>query len=266
VYGLATCLQGHLWERCGTIRPAGIAKDFAATERERRTLRDAPVIAISDYVKTQMARAGYDPARIHVLRNPAPAPRAYAVPEREGVPRFLFLGRLAIHKGLQWLLRSVAKVGREIAVDVAGEGPQRAEMEALAKSLGLSDSVVFHGWVDEARIDALAAGSRAVVFPAVWHEPAGLSTFDASARGRAVIASRTGGIPEFALEGQNAILVAPNDDDALAGAIRRLVDDPELAGRLGEEGHALASGSFSLAKHIADLDAVYASIGRGSGP
>lgn len=264
-FGLATCLQGHLWEHCGTVRPAGIVKNFAATLRERRTLRDATIIAISDYVKDHMVTTGYNADRIHVLRNPAPAPRPFSPPPREGVPRFLFLGRLAIHKGMQWLLRSLPKVGREVAIDVGGEGPQRAELEAMAARLGLSDSVRFHGWVDEAKINALAADARALIFPAVWHEPAGLSTFDASARGRAVIASNTGGIPEFALDGRNALLVSPNDDEALASAIRRLIDDWDLAKRLGEEGHVLASGPFALSKHIADLDAVYASLQPSAG-
>ena len=262
VYGPLTCLQGHLWERCGTIRPWGMAANFAAIRHELRTLRGVPVIAISEYVKEQMIRTGYGGENIHVLLNPAPNPRPFGPPIRDGVPRFLFLSRLAIHKGLQWILRSVSKVGREIAIDVAGKGPQRPEMEALAASLGLSDSVKFHGWVDEVGIDALCAASRAMMFTAVWHEPAGLATFDASARGRAVIASISGGIPEYALEGQNALLVPPNDDEALASAIRRLVDDPGLAQQLGEGGHALASGRYSLSRHITDLHALYDSMGR----
>jgi glycosyltransferase involved in cell wall biosynthesis len=261
VYGLSACLSGHLVERCGSVRPRELARNFAATARERRTLRGAPVIAISDYVKRQMVRNGFDPGRIRVLRNPAPSPRVFGPPPIEGVPRFLFLGRLVVQKGLQWLLRSLPGVGRPLAVDVGGEGPQLAEMEALADRLGLADSVAFHGWVDEARIDALAADARAIVFPAVWHEPAGLATFDGSARGRAVIAGRTGGIPEYAIEGRNALLVEADDDDGLAAALRLLIDDRDLARRLGEEGHALASGPFSLAGHVEELGRIYAGLG-----
>jgi glycosyltransferase involved in cell wall biosynthesis len=126
----------------------------------------------------------------------------------------------------------------------------------------LGESVRFHGWVDEGRIDELAANARAIVFPAVWHEPAGLATMDASARGRAVLASRSGGIPEFAIEGRNALLVSPGDDAALAAGIQRLCDDWELAKRLGEEGRVLAEGPFSLPRHLAELDRIYGRLPR----
>ena len=262
VYGTAVCLWGHFVDRCGSIRPRAIAGNFAATRRERRTLPGHAVIAISRYVRDQMVRSGFDPAPIEVLLNPAPSPRPYSEPPRDGVPRFLFLGRLSVQKGLQWLLRCLPRVASPVAVDVAGEGPQRAEMEAFVAREGLGDRVTFHGWIGEARIDELAARSRAIVFPAVWHEPAGLVTMDASARGRAVIASRAGGIPEFAVEGKNALLVEPNDDDGLIAAIGRLADDWELARRLGAEGLAMAAGPFSLDRHRVALDRVYEGLAR----
>jgi glycosyltransferase involved in cell wall biosynthesis len=133
-------------------------------------------------------------------------------------------------------------------------------MEELVDRLGLRDRVVLHGWVNEKKVDELVAKSRCVVFPAVWHEPAGLVTFDASSRGRAVIASRTGGIPEFAMDQRNAILVKPQDDDALIDAMRRVIDDWEFAAKLGATGHALAQSDFSLTRHIVELDQIYRSL------
>jgi glycosyltransferase involved in cell wall biosynthesis len=165
-----------------------------------------------------------------------------------------------VHKGLPWLIRCLPRLERHFFLDVAGEGPQRLEMEALAVQLGLGDQVKFHGWINEAEIDELASNARAVVFPVVWREPAGLVTFDASSRGRAVIASRTGGIPEFALDGRNALIVEPQDDAGMIGAIRRLIDDWDFARKLGEEGFALASSEFSLPRHVAELDRIYRSL------
>ena len=262
VYGTSQCLWGHVVDRCGSIRPTAIVRNFAATRLERRTLPGHTLIAISRYVRDQMVRSGFAGAPIHVLHNPAPTPRPYVPPSQEGVPRFLFLGRLSVHKGLQWLLRCLPQIAVPIAVDIAGDGPQRAEMEAIVDRLGISQTVTFHGWIDEPRIDQLASAARAVLFPVVWHEPAGLVTLDASARGRAVICSRTGGIPEFAIEGRNALLVEPNDDCALVAAITRLATDWELARRLGQGGLELASGEFSLDRHRAELDRIYEGLAR----
>jgi glycosyltransferase involved in cell wall biosynthesis len=262
VYGTARCVWGHVFDRCGSIRPPALLQNFAATRRERRTLPGHTLVAISRYVRDQMVLSGFDGAQIHVLHNPAPTPRPYTCPPREGIPRFLFLGRLSVHKGLQWLLRCLPQIAVPIALDIAGDGPQRAEMEELVARTGLGDRVTFHGWINEGQIDELAAKARAIVFPVVWHEPAGLVTLDASARGRAVIGSRTGGIPEFAIEGRNALLVEPNDDLGLVEAMTRLAEDWELARRLGEGGLELASGPFSLERHRQALDLIYEGLVR----
>lgn len=262
VYDPLGCAWGHLVEHCGTLWPRLMAANFAATRRERATLDGAPTVAISHYVEEQMLRAGYDPATIRVIPNPAPPARPFAPPPREGAPRFLFLGRLSPHKGAQWVLRALRQVGRPVAIDIAGDGPQREELGAMVAEWGLGDLVTFHGWIDEPRIDELSARARAILFPSVWHEPAGLATLDGASRGRAVIASRSGGIPEYVTEGESALLVAPNDDAALAAAIRTLADDWDLARRLGEKGSELALGPFSVARHVEELDRAYREMAR----
>ncbi len=262
VYGLARCLLGHVIDRCGSIRPPSLIKNFAATREERCNLPGHTLIAISHYVRDQMVLSGFDGTPIRVLHNPAPTPRPYTLPTRDGVPRFLFLGRLSVHKGLHWVLRCLPQVTVPIALDIGGDGPQRVEMEALVARDGLGEKVTFHGWIDEPRIDELAAAARAVVFSPVWHEPAGLVTLDGAARGRAVIASRTGGIPEFAIDGRNALVVEANDDRALVEALTRLATDWELARRLGQGGLELANQEFSLERHRVELDHIYEGLPR----
>lgn len=257
LFHIAGCIAGHYIDRCGSRQPGRVLADLAATRSERRTLSGMTVIAISDYVRDQMVRNGYDASRIHVLHNPAPIPRAQEPPPSDGVPRFLFLGRIVPNKGLQWLLHAIAKVRCPIALDVGGEGQQRAQMEALAVELGIGQSVQFHGWIDETAIDALAANARAIVLAPIWHEPAGLVCMDGSARGRAVIASKSGGLPEYAVEGKNAIVVPINDVAALAAALTRLAEDWPLAVELGRTGHEMAATSFSLDKHLTALEHIY---------
>ena len=257
LFHIAGCVAGHYLDQCGSRHPRRVLQDIAATRLERRTLSGMTAIAISEYVRDQMVRNGYDPSRIHVLLNPAPSARPQGPPPRDGVPRFLFLGRIVPNKGLQWLLRALAEVRCPVALDVAGEGMQRASMEALAAELGIQESVKFHGWIDETAIDALSTQARAIVFAPIWHEPAGLVCMDGSARSCAVIASKSGGLPEYALEGKNALVVPINDVAALAGALTRLAEDWPLAVELGRTGQQMACDSFSLGKHLTALEHVY---------
>ena len=261
-YSLPGCLWGHVADRCGSVRPSKVAEEFRTTWNDRRALADVPVIAISRFVKEQMLRSGYDERSIHVVTNPAPPVRPYEPPPRVGTPRFVFIGRLVAHKGLQWLLRALAQVETSVALDVAGDGPYRGELEQMSARLGLTSMVNFHGWVDEAALDRLVAGARGVVLPSIWHEPAGLAALDGAARGRAVVGSRCGGLPEYALEGQNARLVDPNDDLGLAELLSKLADDWALAARLGAAGHELAAGGFALERHLEELERVYRGEGR----
>jgi glycosyltransferase involved in cell wall biosynthesis len=257
LYSLAGCLRGHYLDRCGSRHPGRAIRGFVAARHERRTLPNLSVIAISRFVRDQMVRNGYDGSRIRIVHNPAPKAAPQGPPPIEGVPRFLFLGRIVSHKGLRWLLESMAEVRVPIALDVAGEGGERAAMESLARDLGLGESVKFHGWIDEPAIDVLAASARAIVFAPIWHEPAGLACMDGSARGRAVIASQSGGLPEYAIGGENALVVPINDRPALAAALTTLAQDWALAAALGETGLRMARGAFSLERHIQALDEIY---------
>ena len=74
--------------------------------------------------------------------------------------------------------------------------------------------------------------SAALVVPSAWEEPLGLVALEAMACGVPVVATAVGGIPEVVEHGRNGLLVAPEDPDALAGAIRRVLDDDALRGRL----------------------------------
>lgn len=259
-YGVAGCVWGHIIDRCGSARPRHLLADFERTWNEMRSLRGLPVIvATSHFMKRQMTRAGYDPGAIHVLHLPAPDVETDAPPPEEGSPRFLFLGRITPLKGLDWLLRALGEAAKRtpLQLDVAGEGYEERELRGLAAQLGLGDRATFHGWVDAERVRQLVLGARAVVFPSLWHEPAGLVTLDAAANGRAVIGSRVGGLPEYAVEGENALLVEPGDVSGLARAIERLAGDAPLARRLGETGRRLARERFALGDHQDALMGLY---------
>jgi glycosyltransferase involved in cell wall biosynthesis len=257
-YGLLGCLWGHAVNRCGSVRPAALRRNFATVRTEMRTLRQIPTIVVSDFLRQQMIRAGYPADRIDVLYLPCPAAKPYAPPPAVGKPRFAFLGRMIPHKGVDWLLRAVQRVRADVAIDLAGTGNQEAEYRALASTLNLDARVSFHGWLAGEQVDGLLAGARALIFPSIWHEPGGTVAFEAMVAGRAVVMSRVGGMPEVVDDGQNGLLIEPGDVDALAAAIDHLARDYDLARRLGETGRRRVLENYTLEQHMARLHALYA--------
>ncbi|NBB85009.1 MAG: glycosyltransferase, partial [Bacteroidetes bacterium] len=169
--GLVACLWGHLIDHCGSRRPRQIQADFASIRLEHEQAAALRTSVVSSYLKRQMVRAGCPADRLHVLLSPAPdVPQAPAPLSRHGWPRFVFVGRLTPQKGADWLLRAAARVEDPIALDIAGEGPERAALEHLAQALGIAERTQFHGWISEADVQRLFAGARAVVVPSVWQE------------------------------------------------------------------------------------------------
>jgi len=258
-YSLGGCLWGHLVDHCGSIRPQRFYPGFQSTWQEMHTLSEVPAIANSQFVKDQMIRSGYPADNIHVLHCPAPELGDYFPPEQEDVPHFVFLGRITPEKGFVWLLRALAEVKVPIHLDIAGVGNQEQEqtIRRLAERLELMNKITFHGWVNEAKAIQLLQRSRALVFPSVWHEPAGIVSLEAAAAGRAVIASSVGGIPEYTGRLQNALLVEPNDVQGLAQSIEQLATDSSLTKRMGAEGRKMAKEHFSLEKHLEELMSLY---------
>ncbi len=258
-YSLEGCLWGKFVDGCGSIRPQAVYAEFQHTWQDMHALKIIPAITNSQFVKDQMIRSGYLADNIHVLHLPAPDIIEYLPPKQEGVPHFVFLGRITLEKGLVWLLQALAEVKVPLQMDIAGAGNQQQEqaIRQLAEQLGLMNRVTFHGWVNEAQVIQLLQRARALVFPSVWHEPAGLVSLEAAAAGRAIVASKVGGIPEYAGCLQNALLVEPNDVLGLAQSIEQLATDWNLAKLMGVEGRQMAKEHFNLEKHLQELMRLY---------
>lgn len=253
------CLWGHFIDHCGSIRPAQLSTEFQRLSQEMKTLSVIPTIANSQFVKEQMLRSGYLEDQLDLLLLPVPDSGEYLPPPEDEIPHFLFVGRITPEKGWRWLLQALATLKTPIHLDIAGTGnPQQNQaIRELTAQLGLEEKITFHGWVNEGEVRRLMQQSRAVIFPSVWHEPAGLVSLEAAAAGRAVIASQVGGLPEYVGKLKNGLLVEPNDVQGLAEAIAQLAQNYYLAQQLGVEGYKMVQMHFSLEQHLADLMQLY---------
>jgi glycosyltransferase involved in cell wall biosynthesis len=167
------------------------------------------------------------------------------------------VSRLAPEKGVDLLIRAMARVGRDALLLLAGDGPGADKCRALAASLGLSDHVRFLGLRDD--VERIYAAADVVVMPSLWDEAFGLVVVEAMAAGRAVVVTRSGAMPEL-VAGGRGIVVPKRDELAMAGAIGRLLDDDALRARMGQAAHARAVAHFSLPVWIDRIMAEYAAL------
>jgi glycosyltransferase involved in cell wall biosynthesis len=167
------------------------------------------------------------------------------------------IGTLSRHdpvKGLDVLVRAAAKVPDTSVVVVGPRENERGDLEALAAEVGVSDRLHFVGWTDRPRdylpsFDVFAVPSR--------YDASPLALLEAMAAGLPVVATRVGGIPEIVIAGETALLVPPDDPDALAGALRTLVADPALRERMGTAGRRRWLAEFSYEQMIAKFEAIF---------
>jgi glycosyltransferase involved in cell wall biosynthesis len=228
------------------------------THEEERLLR-APGIALP---KVEIVPPGYTP-----LPDPAPGERAFASAFGIGGPFVLFVGRLASNKGLLPLLdafRTFAARAPDATLVLVGEdGGMRAAVEKRVGELGLERRVRLTGFVADDRMLAAAfREARVFVLPSEY-EAFGLVLLEALAQGTPVVASRTGGIPEFIEDGKAGRLVPYNDVPALADALGALWADDALRHRLGAYGRDTVVPKYRWDRVVDDLERIYREVADG---
>lgn len=186
-----------------------------------------------------MVRQGWPAERAHYLPNFVTVPAAARLARPEGVPLALALGRLHRNKAFDVLI-DAALAFPELHLWIAGEGPERAALEARAAPLG--ERVRFLGWRDDTA--ALLATADMLVCPS-RHEPLGNVVIEAWAAGRPVVAAASVGPAALVHDGETGLLVPVDDAAALAAALRRLAEDAALAGRLAEAGRRAYEAEFT---------------------
>jgi len=165
-------------------------------------------------------------------------------PERRTEPRIVFVGRLRKYKGAQHAIRALPLVRQtvpEARLSIVGDGPYRADLERLARSLGVADSVAFLGALPNAGKVAALNEAQVAVCPSP-KEGWGLTVIEANACGTPVVASRSPGLTESVRDGETGILTPHGDHAALAAAVVRLLNDRALRLRMADAAITWAHG------------------------
>ncbi|WP_419895940.1 glycosyltransferase [Roseomonas sp. USHLN139] len=185
-----------------------------------------------------IAAQGFPAERVHYLPNFVDEMGGVLPAELEifqgGGTRLLALGRLHRNKGFDTLLRALPGLPGAVLA-IAGEGPERAALEALAAELGVAGRVRFLGWRQDA--GALLAACDIFVCSS-RHEPLGNMVLEAWSAGKPVVAVAAQGPTELIRDGENGLLVPQEAPEALAAAIAQLIDAPARAASLAAAGRA----------------------------
>ena len=162
-------------------------------------------------------------------------------------------------KGADYLLRALPhaskKLGRSLALTVAGDGPDRAKLEGLARQLNVE--VEFAGWVGGEQKMSLMRDADLVAVPSLWPEPFGLVGIEAGCLGTPSVGYAVGGIPDWLISGRTGELAPgePPTTEGLADAIVRALNDPNHYQQLCL-GAWEAARQYTLERHLDSLERV----------
>ena len=233
-------------------------RSFGLADRSIGRLAD-PHIAISEGLARYLVEAEGFGAREFVVVHYGIEPALEPPPCDLDVPRLLCVGRLVPIKGHDVLLRAFAQardVVSGLELQLAGSGELEVELRRRVDELHLGASVQFLGLVSP--IEPLLEAAGIVVVPSLG-EGFGMVALEAMERGRAVIASDVGGLPEIVVDGETGLIVPRADQDGLARAIVELASDLPRAAAMGQAGRQRALTVFPQKRCTEQTVAVYES-------
>jgi glycosyltransferase involved in cell wall biosynthesis len=234
------------------------------------------VVAVSRYVARETARFSAEPNKIHVLPNAVdvsrfrPSSNTSEFRNMMGLSRETFLifsvGRLALVKGYEYLLSAVAQVIQskyEVALWIAGEGPRKAHLQSLSRSLGIVDNVRFLGRIEHDNPVLVELYRACDIFALTsMVEGHSIAITEAMACGKPIVCSRIPGNEDVVMHNTNGILVPPRDARGIASAIQTLCSSKDLMVKFGGNSREIACKRFSWSNRRRAIMELYMSLLR----
>lgn len=249
---------------------AGVTYSFTAHAKDifheevdhedmRTKLREASaVVTVSDFNVRFLRRTyGDDAAGVVRIYNGVDLDAFARTPYTHRPPVVVGVGRLVEKKGFCHLVDAVARLrkdGTAVELELVGTGPEEEALRGRVDDLGLHEVVRFLGPLPQGRIREVVSQAAVFAAPCVVGADGnrdGLPTvlLESLALGTPVVSTPVTGIPEAVVPGRTGLLVPEGDPVALAEALRRLVEDPDLAARLADAGRRHVEATFDVARN-----------------
>jgi len=241
----------------GRIKPDGPEHRFLTSLYGELEAKVDRLLTVSYSFRDYLAPHVKNPAGITVIPNGFDEKRFRPVSHENAIPQLITVCRLVPAKGLDILLRACALLkrrGHTFVLHIIGDGPIRQDLEQLAAELGIYDDTIFYGYMLHPEefmpfFDIFVLPSRAEAFGSVFAEAA-LCLL-------ALVGTNVGGIAEQIEDGVNGLLVPPDNPEALAGALEKVISDPSYRYNLARAAWQKAKRDYSLHRVIAQLKEVY---------
>lgn len=250
-------------------RPAGVWRLLS-----RLVVRGASVVCVLSHEEREAFARLHPGTRVEVVKNALDLSRyrpRYDFRERYGIPRgrplLLFVARFIESKGLREVLDALARIApaHDVHAALVGDGPVRAEMESLARALGVAERTTFTGYVAEDETVPAYAAADLLVFPTYHQEGMPMVIFHSLACGLPVVTTRIRAAADWLSGPEQAVFVPPRDPEALARAVVGLLDDPDLRRRMADNGRRVAATfeRSAVAREFVELYTSLLAPGRG---
>ncbi len=233
------CLEDGRYRHCienrcvkGSRAKSALAAMEASFNRAHKSNRRIDrVIAPSRFMRSKLIEGGWPEDKVVFLQNFADdaildrAANAGADATDRENPYLLFFGRLSVEKGVDTLLRAfdaaLPSLPQNMRLVVVGDGPDAADLKALASSLGCASRIEFAGYQTGGALQAYVERASLAIASSRWRENMPYSIVEALAAGTPVIGTNIGGIPELVDEGKTGFICEPGDVSSMADAISR---------------------------------------------
>lgn len=240
-----------------------------ASPAARRTFRGVlgasrAVTAVSRWLADEASALA---PRATPLVAPMPVATELFAPGAGARAGLLFVGRLTAQKGVDRLLRALARMHARESLTVVGDGPEGGTLRALAASLHVADRVTWVGALPQPALAAHYARASAAVVPS-RDEGLGLVAVEAALCETPVVAFDSGGLRDVVRDGDTGVLVPPDDDDALARALDALLatDAADRRRAMGAAARRAALATFAPDRVAARYADVYRAVTHGRRP
>ncbi len=232
------------------------------------------ILAVSQDLADRLVGAGAPEEKVHVFHRGIAVPtRVPPLLSRPSPVEILVVGRLVEKKGIEYALQAFARsslLRQQARLMVVGDGPLRDRLATIIRDEGLHDVVQLLGRRPHHEVLARMERAQVVLVPSVTArsgDTEGVPNVlkEANARGVPVVGTRHGGITEIIEEGKTGLLVPERDAVALATAIERLIERPQLRARLGDAARDKMKREFDESRRIDVLESHYDDVIRAGG-